>query len=380
MFKCPTCRTRLLRVQGPIGFSYVCPRCRGRAVSLSVVRRAAGQDCVRQLWIEKGQKAAVSGKKCPVCDHWMREVPISVARQVLRLDLCRPCQFVWFDPKEFEAIATAPPKPAKPELPLEAREKMALAEIKSLEERERLRGGFLEGEMGGVGDLGDLGDEGPEEHWKWIPGVLGLPVPEEFSPLRSLPWITWGLAAILVLVFVLTANRLESAVEAYGLIPAQFFGQGMGKSFTSFFLHANFWHLVVNVYFLVIFGDYVEDYLGRWRYAALLVAAALAGDLLHVLFEPRVFVPTIGASGGISGIIVFYGLQFPRARLGILVRYFYLFRWLYLPAWMALLAWFGLQLVWAGLQVSGLSNVSALAHIGGAVTGLVAWFAWRRRV
>jgi len=296
----------------------------------------------------------------------MRELPVTIARKELRLDLCRPCQFVWFDPREFETIPPVPPATAKPELPLEAREKMAMAQLKMQEEIEKQRG------------LGKISEETPEEPWQWIPGVLGLPVEENVDPLRSLPWITWGLAAVLVAVFALTVGNLEHAVNAFGLIPAQFFGRGMAKSFSSFFIHGGLWHLVANVYFLLIFGDNVEDYLGRWRYAVLLLAAALAGDVLHVLADPRVHTPAIGASGGISGIIVFYGLQFPHARLGILFGYFYVFRWLFLPAWLALLLWFGIQLLTAGLQVAGEGQVSALAHLGGAATGLVAWVAWRR--
>ena len=301
----------------------------------------------------------------------MRELPVTIARQALRLDVCRPCQFVWFDPREFETI---PPKPrlVKAEMPLEARERMALAEIKLLEKRDPVTDLFKK-------EMIDEEGEVPKESWKWIPGVLGLPVEENVGPLRSLPWITWGLAAVLVLIFALTASDLEGSVRQFALIPSQFFGHGFGKSFSSFFLHGGLWHLVANVYFLLIFGDNVEDYLGRWRYAGLLLAAALAGDVLHVLGEPRTEIPTIGASGGISGVIVFYGLQFPRARLGILVRYFYLFRWLFLPAWVALVAWFGLQLLTAGLQVAGDGQVSGLAHLGGAATGLVAWIAWRRR-
>jgi len=367
MFKCPMCRTRLLRVQGPAGFSYMCPRCRGRAVSLSVLRRAAGQDCARQLWIEKDRSAVLSSKKCPVCEHWMRELPVTIAKRQLRLDLCRPCQFVWFDPREFEVIPPTPPKPVKPELPLEAREKMALAEIQLLEERDKEK------------SAGHISEEVPEEPWKWIPGVLGLPVEEEVSPLRSWPWLTWGLAALLVLIYAVTAPNLAEAVRQFGLIPKQVLHGGQETLLTNFFIHGGLWHLVANVYFLLVFGDNVEDYLGRWRYLGLLVAATLFGNLLHLLADPRADVPAVGASGGISGVIVFYALQFPHARLGILIRYFY-FRWLFLPAWVALLAWFAIQLLGAGLQVSGQGGVSSLAHLGGAATGLVAWIAWRRRV
>jgi membrane associated rhomboid family serine protease len=85
------------------------------------------------------------------------------------------------------------------------------------------------------------------------------------------------------------------------------------------------------------------------------------------------------ASGGISGIIVFYALTFPRARLSFLLRYFYVrFFWVRLPAWIALVLWIALQTWGAYAQVKGFSNVSALTHLGGAGAGFLAWLAWHR--
>jgi membrane associated rhomboid family serine protease len=81
----------------------------------------------------------------------------------------------------------------------------------------------------------------------------------------------------------------------------------------------------------------------------------------------------VGASGGISGIIVFYGLRFPQARL----RYFRLFRWFSMPALAATGFWVVTQLLAAREQLSGASDVSALAHLGGALVGLGFWFMWR---
>jgi membrane associated rhomboid family serine protease len=285
----------------------------------------------------------------------------------MRLDLCRRCQFVWFDPREFEALPPAPSKPREPEIPLEARERVALAQMKHWEEWKRQR------------EEQQIEGPPPAESWKWVPAMLGMPVEEAVDPLRSWPWVTWGLSALLVLIFAVTARHLDAAVEQFGLIPAQLFHGGAGKLLTSFFIHGGIWHLVANVYFLLVFGDNVEDCLGRWRYVGLLLVSALAGDLLHVLIEPRADVPTTGASGGISGVIVFYALRFPHARLGFLMSYFYVFRWLYLPAWVALVIWVLLQLFGAGQQMAGMSSVSSLAHLGGASVGVVAWLLWRRR-
>jgi membrane associated rhomboid family serine protease len=90
-------------------------------------------------------------------------------------------------------------------------------------------------------------------------------------------------------------------------------------------------------------------------------------------------VPCVGASGGISGVIVFYALQFPRARLGFLMRYFFYFRWIQFPAWVALVLWLLMQTFTVVMQISGFSNVAATAHLGGAAAGFFLWLEWRRR-
>lgn len=126
-----------------------------------------------------------------------------------------------------------------------------------------------------------------------------------------------------------------------------------------------------------LWGPKVEDDLGQWRFAALLALAALAGDILHILGDPRSTVPCIGASGGISGIIAFYALRFPSARLGIMLRYFLIFRWIQFPAWAGFVAWLVLQIILAIEQVQGVTNVSALAHLGGCLVGVGAWGLWQ---
>jgi membrane associated rhomboid family serine protease len=365
MFTCPRCRRRLVQTRTEHGIFFVCPGCGGRAVSLSVVRRMAGPDPARRLWSAANGGEAQPGVGCPICRRSMAQVPLPVDGEQVPLDVCTGCQFVWFDPAELEKLPKAPPEPSeKKPLPQEAREKIAIAEAEA------------------VGKRAGRDDDpltGPEETWKWIPGLFGMPVECGVAPVSHLPWITWGLAAILVAVFAVTQGHLADLVVQYGLIPAEIWPDRVYTLATSFFLHAGLAHLIANGYFLVVFGDNVEDYLGRWRYLLLLAASALAGDLTHVLGDPRSTLPCIGASGGISGMITFYALRFPEARLGILLRYLLIFRWLYMPAWVALILWFVLQFVLAVLQVTGASEVSALAHLGGAAVGVAAWVAWRRK-
>jgi membrane associated rhomboid family serine protease len=103
--------------------------------------------------------------------------------------------------------------------------------------------------------------------------------------------------------------------------------------------------------------------------------ATIGADLLHFAFQPYSKIPSIGASGGIAGLFSFYALAFPKARLGMLLR----FNWVTIPAWVALILWLLYQLMYAYLQTFELVRINSLAHLGGALAGFGAWLVWRRR-
>ena len=107
--------------------------------------------------------------------------------------------------------------------------------------------------------------------------------------------------------------------------------------------------------------------------------AAFVGDLSHILGNPHSALPCVGASGGISGVVTYYALRFPRARLGFLFPYWLYFRWIHLPAGAYLLLWFLMQLLFVVQQQAGVSNIAARAHLGGAAVGVAAWILWRAR-
>ena len=175
-------------------------------------------------------------------------------------------------------------------------------------------------------------------------------------------------------ISLVALTDLKEAVASFALVPDEWWRLGGVTMITSFFVHGSPMHLIGNMYFLMIFGDNVEDFVGRGRFLLLLLLSTLAGDLFHILAHPDSTMPCVGASGGISGVFVFYALQFPQARLGFLFRAFYrVFRWISMPAAMALVLWVAYQFVLAGMQMTGLSNVSAMAHLGGAMTGLFFW-------
>ena len=130
-------------------------------------------------------------------------------------------------------------------------------------------------------------------------------------------------------------------------------------------------HLLGNLYFLFVFGDNVEDFLGRARFLTLLVASTLVGGIFYILAHEGSMTPCIGASGGVSGILAYYALRFPKHRLGFL---FFFCKWLRFPVIAYLAFWVIMQLIGA---LSGAGRVAYMAHIGGLLTGVVFWAAER---
>ena len=103
-----------------------------------------------------------------------------------------------------------------------------------------------------------------------------------------------------------------------------------------------------------------------------MLAAHLAGSLVHAALDPRGEVPCIGASGGIFGIVAYYAIAFPRARLAFFFFYWVRGGWIRVPAWGMLVFYTGLQILGAQAQIAGTSNVSSLAHLGGIAVGVIA--------
>ena len=362
-FICPTCQLPLKETRTSYGIFWSCETCGGRAVSVELLRHAFTPESINPLWLHAIRGEGQSSRKCPVCRRAMIEVNLSDDAQV-RVDVCRLCHFVWFDVGEVDTLKPRAVPPAPPELPQEARELLAMEKVKRLAEQ-------AEGS--------DFDSAPPDEQWKTIAGFFGLPVEFDVPLQERRPWATWTLTAAIIGVSIHALPQLREIVQQFGLIPAQA-SRLHGLTFvTSFFLHAGLIHLIGNMFFLLVFGDNVENFLRPFRYLALIALAAFIGDLAHIAAEPNSQTPCIGASGGIAGVITFYALKFPRVRVGLLMRWgFIWFRWIRFPAWFGLVLWILLQLVGVWQQKAGISSVSAFAHLGGAAVGFLAWFLWRR--
>ncbi len=149
---------------------------------------------------------------------------------------------------------------------------------------------------------------------------------------------------------------------------------------TSTFLHGGWTHIIFNMLFLWVFGDNVEDRLGRFRYLVFYLLAGVAANLTHGLASPGADVPVIGASGAIAGVLGAYFLAFPRSRITSLVFLGILVTVARVPAVVFLVIWFVLQL-FMGLTSYGATGqvVAWWAHIGGFVAGAVLFTLLRGR-
>jgi membrane associated rhomboid family serine protease/Zn-finger nucleic acid-binding protein len=360
---CPRCNVPLKEVRTSQGIFWACENCGGRALTVELLRRTFTPESINPLWLHAISGEGKSGRLCPSCRKPMLEVTLSENAQV-DVDVCQHCHFVWFDAHDMDTLAPRELTASAPDLPQEARESIAMEKVKQLAEEAR-----------GT----DFDSAPPDEGWKQIAGFFGVPVEFEAPEEERNPSATWLLSAAIICASVLAFPHLRDVVQRFGLIPAEA-ARLDGLTFvTSFFLHAGIIHLVGNMYFLLVFGDNVEDFLRPLRYLALIALAAFIGDLAHIAINPQSQVPCIGASGGIAGVITFYALNFPHVRLEFLMRWgFVWFRWIRLPAWSVFVLWIFFQLIGALEQKAGISSVSSVAHLGGAAVGAIAWLLWRK--
>ncbi len=286
------------------------------------------------------------GKKlCPICAKRMRLA--YTGGGTLEADRCPYCHLVWFDKGEIrfekgKRLAYGAEKIIEAPVPAETPADQAV-----------LSGDWLTVETA-------------------LHGVLGLPQEENVELVRDKVWLVYVLVGLCI-VFSMGPHSAEMC----GLLaknPWRYFG---ATWITSIFVHGGITHLLGNGYFLWLYGDNVEDFLGTWAFLELFLLSALAGSAASLLLVHAPNALYVGASGGIMGLAVFYGLTFPRAKLSF---YFpiviFAFR-LKIPTYVYLLVFLTLEYVLADRR--GTSNVGHFSHLGGAAVGIIYWALTERR-
>lgn len=224
-------------------------------------------------------------------------------------------------------------------------------------------------------------------------------------PSTTFPAVTVGLIIANACVFVfelsLNACALDRFFYVWGIVPCVFTGTCPGRLRTacgflpvsasadyltllsSVFMHGGWMHIIGNMWSLWIFGDNVEDRLGRTGFLCFYLLSGLAAGALHLIFNPTSRIPTVGASGAIAGVMGAYLLLFPQATVITLVPIFVFLQTVELPAVVFLGLWF-LTNLWSGIGAlathSQAGGVAWWAHIGGFLVGALWALPLRRRL
>ena len=213
-----------------------------------------------------------------------------------------------------------------------------------------------------------------------------LPIGDDNIKGQGVAFVTISFIALNILAFFLELSQpgeaaLQAFVEGWGVVPREY-SQGVdlpplidlpvwSTLFTSMFLHGGWGHLLGNMLFLWVFGDNVEHRIGHGRFFVFYLATGVAAALAHIVFNQNSMIPTVGASGAISGVLGGYLLMFPRNRV-------YVLTWggvAAVPAMFMLGLWVLMQFVNGFGSVATTSEesggVAYLAHIGGFIAGMI---------
>ncbi len=209
-----------------------------------------------------------------------------------------------------------------------------------------------------------------------------IPIRDEL-PTQKLPIVTVSIIVANVVCFIyelLLGPQLETFFFQAGLVPAVLWGKVRPLSpfihpfltiFTSKFLHGNLFHLLSNMLYLWIFGNNVEDFLGHFHFLLFYLGCGLVAGLSHALIFPFSTIPTVGASGAISGVMGGYLILFPFARVLVLVLWGFFFTVVRVPAALLLGIWVFFQLIYSltSLLSPTLGGTAWFAHLGGFAMG-----------
>jgi membrane associated rhomboid family serine protease len=215
---------------------------------------------------------------------------------------------------------------------------------------------------------------------------------KDMNPRRSFPFMTLLLIAANVVVFVhqitlptaaaevfvktyaLTPSHIQLALEGHRYTPVQAFL----PLFTCMFLHGGFLHIIGNMLFLWVFGANVEDRFGPFGYLLFYLVCGIGSGATQLLFSWGSRVPSLGASGAISGVLGAYIVFFPRSRILTLIPLLIIFFTARIPAWIFIGLWFLMNFL-SGVGSLGAINTGGVAwwaHVGGFLLGvLIAGFA-----
>lgn len=205
------------------------------------------------------------------------------------------------------------------------------------------------------------------------------------APSGTYPIVTVSIITVNALVWLYElslGSQLNRFVLEFGITPVRFIlsyrlpggilENAIIPLFTSIFLHAGWMHIIGNMWFLWIFGDNVEDRLGRVGYFLFYILCGVGASIIQIIVHPTSEIPMVGASGSISGVLGAYLLSFPQARIHTLFIFFVIIRFIEIPAFLFLILWFVFQFISGAAEFGSADTggVAYWAHMGGFLVGM----------
>jgi membrane associated rhomboid family serine protease len=196
------------------------------------------------------------------------------------------------------------------------------------------------------------------------------------NPTKSTPIIVYGLIGLNIAVFLFQISLLvdegqliQMFFNTWAVVPKQLFQSPSQEYLTLVsyqFLHGDLGHIIGNMWYLWIFGNNIEDYLGKFKFLLFYLACGIFAAIVQSLFSFNASIPLIGASGSVSGIMGAYITKYPRTRILTFIPPFFI---VWLPAVFLLGFWIFGQTIYALSAFN--SNVAFIAHVAGFVAGMV---------
>jgi len=199
-----------------------------------------------------------------------------------------------------------------------------------------------------------------------------MPLGDDNSSRKAVPVVTYILIVLNLIFFLAELNGGKDFIVQWAFVPSRFTANPASDSITiltSMFMHGGILHLAGNMLYLWIFGDNVEDRLGKIRYIVFYLLSGTAATFGQYIFQPDSSLPNLGASGAIAGILGAYLLLFPRQKIRVLLGRSIVV----MPAMIVIGFWIFLQLVSGAGTLAAAKDqggVAYMAHIGGFFAGL----------